>query len=142
MDTELLIVILVIIILSTGDFSPTFLAAILASVWVGMQLEVKSEKKEDDEGLESIEKVVDITSEVDLSHRMKSYKKNEPYAIEGCMGDTLIAEKMKHMSTMPKRSIDARAKFDKYASLHLFDEELHEHQNRRWWDNQDYEMVF
>ena len=57
MDTELLIVILVIIILSTGDFSPTFLAAILASVWVGMQLEVKSEKKEDDEGLESIEKV-------------------------------------------------------------------------------------
>jgi hypothetical protein len=56
--------------------------------------------------------------------------------------DDALAVRMHHMATMPKRAIDARARFDKYTVKHLFDEELHQHENRRWWDNQDLEQAF
>jgi len=57
----------------------------------------------------------------------------------GNTGDALIAGKMHHMGTMPKRAMDTRARFDKYRCMHLFHEELNDHANRRWWDNQDYD---
>jgi hypothetical protein len=60
----------------------------------------------------------------------------------GCPGDNALAKKMKHMSMKNKAAIDARSRMTKYSFMHLFDEELNDHSNSRWWDNQDLEQYF
>ncbi len=60
----------------------------------------------------------------------------------GCPGDDALAKKMKHMSMKNKAAIDARSRMTKYSFMHLFDEELNDHSNSRWWDNQDLEQYF
>ncbi len=60
----------------------------------------------------------------------------------GASGDNLIASRMQYLSTMNKRAMDIRSRYDKYSALHLFDEELRDNEYRDWWDNQDYELMF
>lgn len=79
--------------------------------------------------------ILDVEGMTQSNSKYKERLFNED---EGCIGDNIIARKMKHMSTMSKRAQDARARSNKTKS-DLFEEELEEHANRRWWDNQDYE---
>lgn len=166
---EVLIVILLIIVILLGECSAQTLVAVIASVWVGTKLEYVGGKNVDPPAAAPADGMADgFTPELtlggfgregglmadtaqgyfddtNLSKRLDYYPKettHDMYDMGGCRGDTLIAEKMKHMSTMSKRSMDIRAKFDRYSAQHLFDEELHEHENRRWWDNQDDELRF
>ncbi len=64
------------------------------------------------------------------------------YHNKGCSGDTMIASRMSHMATMPKRAIEARARLDKYTIAPYLEEELGQHANSRWWDNEDLEHMF
>jgi hypothetical protein len=59
----------------------------------------------------------------------------------GCHGDDALASRMKYMSTMNKRAMDAQAKQDKNSVSYLFEEELSDNNNRDWWENQDLEYL-
>ena len=58
----------------------------------------------------------------------------------GSSGDNRIAKKMKHISSMNKRAIDIRSRFNKYSIQKYFNEELRDTANSRWWDNDNLEQ--
>lgn len=60
------------------------------------------------------------------------YKKESEYT-----GDQRLTNKMNHIGTMNKRAIDNRAKLDTYSILHLYDNEIRDHENSRWWEYDD-----
>jgi len=57
-------------------------------------------------------------------------------------GDTMIARRMGHMATMPKRAIEARSKLDKYVFVPFLEEELEQHANSIWWERDELEHEF
>ena len=64
--------------------------------------------------------------------------KSQPYN-----GDSSIADRMKKMSDRSKESIVVRARMDKYTIAPFLEEELAQHANSRWWENnQDLEHMF
>ncbi len=60
----------------------------------------------------------------------------------GCSGDNSIMKKMSHVSSMNKRALTARSNFSSNSIKKYFEEELRDHSNRIWWDNQDLEQAF
>jgi hypothetical protein len=76
-----------------------------------------------------------------LTYDEYKYKQNL-FPESSCMGDFLIAEKMKHMGMQAKVSIDANARVDKYTNYGYFAEELDEHSKVRWWDDETLESEF
>jgi len=66
----------------------------------------------------------------------------EMYHPKGCSGDTMIAKRMSYMATMPKRAINTRARLDKYALAPYLEEELEQHANSIWWEQDSLEEQF
>lgn len=68
------------------------------------------------------------------------------YAELGCdsgsIGDNLIAKKMKQMSGMNKVAIDSYRKQNKNTNMNYFIEELKNHANSVWWDDETLENEF
>jgi hypothetical protein len=55
-------------------------------------------------------------------------------------GDDKLMSKMQHLSLKNKEAIIIRAGFNKYSLVDYFNEELNDHENSIWWDNQDLEQ--
>jgi len=68
------------------------------------------------------------------------------YAELGCdsgsIGDNLIAKKMKQMSSMNKVAIDSYRKQNKNTNMNYFIDELKNHANSVWWDDETLENEF
>jgi hypothetical protein len=60
----------------------------------------------------------------------------------GSKGDTEIAERMKYMSNMNRVAMDNQARVNKYTNIGYFKEELDDHANSRWWDDETLEDEF
>ena len=59
-----------------------------------------------------------------------------------CPGDNALSDRMLEQGKRSQQATDARAKFDKYSTLHYLDEELNNTANSRWWDNDALEHLF
>jgi hypothetical protein len=60
----------------------------------------------------------------------------------GSDGDNKLANRMRVVSLKNKEAIINRSKVDKYTNQHYFTEELNNHANSIWWENDDYESLF
>lgn len=92
-------------------------------------------------------KVHPIYTQDDPSDEITSYAEDpdilKMYKSQSYNGDNMIADRMKYLSDKPKQAIIARANMDKYTIAPFLEEELEQHANSRWWENnQDLEHVF
>jgi hypothetical protein len=60
----------------------------------------------------------------------------------GSYGDNGIMKKMSHVSSMNKRALIARSNYGTGSIRKYFEEELRDHSNRHWYENQDLEQYF
>ena len=87
----------------------------------------------------------EYTQDYDVGQFIKGDIDKEIYDMfyeKKCSGDTRIARRMSHMATMPKRAIEARSRLDKYALAPFLEEELEQHANSIWWENEELEHMF
>ena len=68
-------------------------------------------------------------------------KGNTPDSINS-NGDYLLAEKMKHLSMTYKINTDAVSRINKYTNYGFCAEELNDHANTAWWDDDTLENIF
>ena len=77
-----------------------------------------------------------------LSYSEDNYKEHM-YNELGSFGDNEICKKMKHMSNMNRVAMDNMARVNKYTNIAYFEEELNDHENSVWWeDNEELENMF
>ena len=61
----------------------------------------------------------------------------------GCLGDNMLAHKMKQVSNKNREAIDNFSRtYSKYSNINYFDQELKDAEASRWWDNEDLEKDF
>jgi len=70
-----------------------------------------------------------------------NYKYNTYDELAG-IGDNLLTHKMKQMSNMNRVAIDNFARQNKNTNIHYFNNELDEHANSVWWDDDTLENEF
>lgn len=92
-------------------------------------------------------KVHPVYTQDDPSDEITEYAEDpdilEMYKSQSYNGDNMIADRMKYLSDKPKQAIIARSNLDKYTLAPFLEEELEQHANSRWWeDNQDLEHIF
>jgi hypothetical protein len=76
-----------------------------------------------------------------LEYSENNYKINMFDEI-GSLGDNKIAHHMKHISNKNRVAIDNYARQNKYTNLNYFADELNEHANSVWWDDDSLEKEF
>lgn len=76
-----------------------------------------------------------------LEYSENNYKKNLFDEI-GSLGDNKIAHLMKHVSNKNRVAIDNMARQNKYTNINYFEQELKDHANSIWWDNEKLEQEF
>jgi hypothetical protein len=69
-----------------------------------------------------------------LEYSENNYLKNIFDEI-GSLGDNEIAHRMKYMSNMNRVAMDNQARQDKYTNLNYLKQELDDHANSVWWDD-------
>ena len=99
-----------------------------------MQPKITSENTIDMESTE-------IKSPKQLEYSENNYKKNLFDEI-GSLGDNNIAHLMKNMSNKNRVAIDNMARQNKYTNIHYFNQELKDHANSVWWDDESLESEF
>jgi hypothetical protein len=128
------------------------------------KLKVKKKKKDiainkfnDDIEKKQIEETVDIafkksknlpapvispTKPNEQTYSEENYKYNLFDEI-GCLGDNLLAHKMKQVSNKNREAIDNFSRtYSKYSNINYFEQELNDAANSRWWDNDELEQNF
>ena len=83
----------------------------------------------------------EIKSPKQLEYSENNYKKNLFDEI-GSLGDNNIAHLMKNMSNKNRVAIDNMARQNKYTNIHYFNQELKDHANSVWWDDESLESEF
>jgi hypothetical protein len=102
--------------------------------------ELTNKKKEYDKLITEQKK---LNMEIKLKNEDNLRNINKLYDLdENSCGDDKLANKMKHMSLKNKQAIINRAKWNKSSFIPFIEEELNNHSNSIWWDNQDYENQF
>ena len=76
-----------------------------------------------------------------LEYSENNYKYNLFDEI-GSLGDNKIAHLMKHVSNKNRVAIDNMARQNKYTNINYFAEELNDHANSVWWDDETLEKEF
>ena len=76
-----------------------------------------------------------------LEYSENNYKKNLFDEI-GSLGDNRIAHLMKHISNKNRVAIDNMSRQNKYTNINYFAEELKDHANSVWWDDETLEKEF
>jgi len=76
-----------------------------------------------------------------LEYSENNYKKNLFDEI-GSLGDNRIAHLMKHVSNKNRVAIDNMSRQNKYTNINYFAEELKDHANSVWWDDETLEKEF
>ena len=76
-----------------------------------------------------------------LEYSENNYKYNLFDEI-GSLGDNKIAHLMKHISNKNRVAIDNMARQNKYTNINYFAEELNDHANSVWWDDETLEKEF
>ena len=76
-----------------------------------------------------------------LEYSENNYKKNLFDEI-GSLGDNRIAHLMKHVSNKNRVAIDNMSRQNKYTNINYFTEELKDHANSIWWDDETLEKEF
>lgn len=76
-----------------------------------------------------------------LEYSENNYKKNLFDEI-GSLGDNNIAHLMKHVSNKNRVAIDNMSRQNKYTNMHYFEQELKDHANSVWWDDESLESDF
>ena len=76
-----------------------------------------------------------------LEYSENNYKKNIFDEI-GCLGDNRIAHLMKHISNKNRVAIDNMSRQNKFTNINYFAQELKDHANSRWWDDEKLEKEF
>lgn len=77
-----------------------------------------------------------------LAYSENNYKKNI-YDEIGSIGDNKLSRRMKYMSNMNRVAMDNQARVNKYTNIAYFEEELNDHENSVWWeDNEALENSF
>ena len=76
-----------------------------------------------------------------LEYSENNYKYNLFDEI-GSLGDNNIAHLMKHLSNKNRVAIDNMARQNKYTNINYFAEELNDHANSIWWDDETLEKEF
>ena len=84
---------------------------------------------------------LDKSSPKQLEYSENNYKKNVFDEI-GSLGDNNIAHLMKHMSNKNRVAIDNMSRQNKYTNMHYFEQELKDHANSIWWDDESLESEF
>lgn len=69
-----------------------------------------------------------------LEYSENNYKKNIFDEI-GSLGDNKLAHRMKYLSNMNRVAIDNNARTDKYTNINYIAQELDDHANSVWWDD-------
>jgi hypothetical protein len=78
---------------------------------------------------------------VPLEYSENNYKNNIFDEI-GCIGDNKFAHHMKHVSNKNRVAMDNMARQNKYTNLNYFANELKDHANSVWWDDETLEQEF
>ena len=78
---------------------------------------------------------------VQLEYSENNYKYNLFDEI-GSLGDNKIAHLMKHVSNKNRVAIDNMSRQNKYTNINYFAEELNDHSNSIWWDDETLEKEF
>ena len=60
----------------------------------------------------------------------------------GSNGDNLLSKRMKHMSNKNRESVDNYARQNKMTNMSYFEDELKDHANSVWWDDETLENEF
>jgi len=89
----------------------------------------------------NVDKPPDKSKPKQLEYSENNYKKNVFDEI-GSLGDNNIAHLMKHMSNKNRVAIDNMSRQNKYTNMHYFDQELKDHANSIWWDDESLESEF
>jgi hypothetical protein len=89
----------------------------------------------------NVDKPPDKSKPKQLEYSENNYKKNIFDEI-GSLGDNNIAHLMKHMSNKNRVAIDNMSRQNKYTNMHYFDQELKDHANSIWWDDESLESEF
>ena len=76
-----------------------------------------------------------------LEYSENNYKNNLFDEI-GSLGDNRIAHLMKHVSNKNRVAIDNMSRQNKYTNINYFAEELKDHANSIWWDDETLEKEF
>ena len=76
-----------------------------------------------------------------LEYSENNYKYNLFDEI-GSLGDNKIAHLMKHVSNKNRVAIDNMTRQNKYTNINYFAEELNDHANSIWWDDETLEKEF
>jgi hypothetical protein len=76
-----------------------------------------------------------------LEYSENNYKKNLFDEI-GSLGDNKIAHLMKHVSNKNRVAIDNMSRQNKYTNIKYFEQELKDHANSVWWDDETLEKEF
>lgn len=77
-----------------------------------------------------------------LTYSEENYKYNLFDEI-GCLGDNLLAHKMKQVSNKNREAMDNFSRtYSKYSNINYFEQELNDAANSRWWDNDELEKKF
>ncbi len=76
-----------------------------------------------------------------LEYSENNYKYNIFDEI-GSLGDNKLAHLQKHISNKNRVAIDNMARQNKYTNINYFAEELNEHANSIWWDDETLEKEF
>ncbi len=76
-----------------------------------------------------------------LEYSENNYKYNLFDEI-GSLGDNRIAHLMKHVSNKNRVAIDNMARQNKYTNINYFTQELDDHANSIWWDDETLEKEF
>lgn len=76
-----------------------------------------------------------------LEYSENNYKKNTFNEL-GSLGDNEFAHLQKHRSNINRVAMDNFARVDKFTNINYFAEELKNHANSRWWDDEELEKEF
>jgi hypothetical protein len=104
-----------------------------------LKKELKKQKKESEELLK-VQR--DMAERLQLEIEDPLQDINFLYDSNQCEGDDELTRKMIHTSLKNKHAINNRAKWDVNSFRPYVEEELNEHANSIWWDNQDLENEF
>lgn len=106
--------------------------------------EVKSETKSEPK-INAESETTPIKSTVifkPIEYSEENYKYNLFDEI-GCLGDNMLAHKMKHISNKNREAMDNFSRtYSKYSNINYFEQELKDAAASRWWDNEDLENDF
>jgi hypothetical protein len=151
----IIVFIVVIVALMVLDVSMqpslSVLAGVLAVAWVGFAVGRKKPKHTKKKKIVLVNKTVNAEEpESESDSELESFtegftplkKTLDSDIVLTDVGDDEIVRKMQHMGTMSKRAIDARAKLDRNVTMNVFQDELDQHANRQWWDDQNLDQVF